>query len=434
MVYDINAALLAGDRQRLLDRQNAQQYGLDRTKLADALRTSAVQREGLQAATAGQLLGNRITEDDFNRAARARSSFAAMLSDPKLQAIAQESPELLGKYQGYSQSEQLFPVKLEGEKLGNLQTKAQTSNIYDTIRSRKAGDARANQQLALQRQAAAMRQRIAQGQINEQQRQAALSQYQMLGNVGKAMLADPANAQANWPKTKQMLGAMGISNVPDQYDENWVKDSVQGLEIMQAAMGPQSRPFEKVGDELVYTDTMETAYRPSSAIEAEKVAPGYIKGDVDIPDVEAKAFRSALKGADSLKENAAKLRELIVESGTEFGKGATAKRMEAIRQQMIFNIKDKEQMGALQAPEIAMLEKLVPDPVSLGENIRTLNPFIDNKAAMLATLDTLVESTDASIQATANSMGLVGGAAGIPDGVDPADWQYMTPEQKALFK
>jgi hypothetical protein len=25
-------------------------------------------------------------------------------------------------------------------------------------------------------------------------------------------------------------------------------------------------------------------------------------------------------------------------------------------------------------------------------------------------------------------------AAGVPDGVDPADWEFMTPEQKALFQ
>lgn len=260
--FDVNAGLLAGRQQ------NTRESALSQDALFKLLterresQNDAVARDGARATTAGTLLSNRITGAEFDRDEAGLSAYGDLFSNnPQLQALATTRPDLLEKQQEYKQSEQMFPVKLQGEKLGNQYTGAQINNVNDTIRSRGYNDNLAGQQMQLRRQAEARAARaqeftnqINQLKLNDAQKGQLFQTTEIIGNVAEKIASSPPEEQPRlYDQARVLAGRSGIT-LPREYDPANLAKAIEQRDMVRAMQGPQSADLMAIDPKKGYLD------------------------------------------------------------------------------------------------------------------------------------------------------------------------------------
>lgn len=87
---------------------------------------------------------------------------------------------------------------------------------------------------------------------------------------------------------------------------------------------------------------------------------------------------NVMKGVNELKN-------LVQEHGTEYF-GGNAKKMSAARTQLVLDLKEAAELGALTGPDLQLVDQLIGDPTSIGSNLNIFNGD-DNIMAQLEYLE-----------------------------------------------
>lgn len=82
---------------------------------------------------------------------------------------------------------------------------------------------------------------------------------------------------------------------------------------------------------------------------------------------------------------------LIAKHGTEFAPGPAKREMETARTQLLLELKNLYELGALQAPDLVLMENILADPTTIGANIGGLLTGGANVQNYLAQLDKIRE-------------------------------------------
>lgn len=137
------------------------------------------------------------------------------------------------------------------------------------------------------------------------------------------------------------------------------------------------------------------------------------------------------------------------------GDNPIAKKLDAARTAILIQAKELFNLGVLNGPDLEIISSAVPDvtgseaigksAASAKAQLSVLTDYISRGRNQIPT--ELLErarpnATKTTAGATKTRVGVPfllakptnTAAAGVPDGVDPADWEFMTPEQKALFQ
>jgi len=130
------------------------------------------------------------------------------------------------------------------------------------------------------------------------------------------------------------------------------------------------------------------------------------------------------------------------------GDNPKAKQLDAARTAILIQAKELFNLGVLNGPDLEIISSAVPDVTgseALGKSaasakaqLSVLTDYISRGRNQIPT--ELLERARPNTKKTREGVPFLlakptnTAAAGVPDGVDPADWEFMTPEQKALFQ
>ena len=130
------------------------------------------------------------------------------------------------------------------------------------------------------------------------------------------------------------------------------------------------------------------------------------------------------------------------------GDNPKAKQLDAARTAILIQAKELFNLGVLNGPDLEIISSAVPDvtgseaigksAASAKAQLSVLTDYISRGRNQIPT--ELLERARPNTKKTREGVPFLlakpqaTAAAGVPDGVDPADWEFMTPEQKALFQ
>jgi len=130
------------------------------------------------------------------------------------------------------------------------------------------------------------------------------------------------------------------------------------------------------------------------------------------------------------------------------GDNPKAKQLDAARTAILIQAKELFNLGVLNGPDLEIISSAVPDvtgseaigksAASAKAQLSVLTDYISRGRNQIPT--ELLERARPNAKKTREGVPFLlakpqaTAAAGVPDGVDPADWEFMTPEQKALFQ
>lgn len=115
--------------------------------------------------------------------------------------------------------------------------------------------------------------------------------------------------------------------------------------------------------------------------------PGYeLIPDATVDAASAKVARTAIGSMESLRDITKEFRQVYsrVKAGGPSARitGKDAQRLNAIRQRMLLNLKEAENLGVLQAVDIQTMEPLVPQAVGVGSMVRGAVGLSDPEVAL----------------------------------------------------
>lgn len=140
---------------------------------------------------------------------------------------------------------------------------------------------------------------------------------------------------------------------------------------------------------------------------------------------------------------------LVKKNGIEAMPGETKDSLTSVRQGIMLQMKELFNLGVLNGPDLGLMEKMIYDPVVdpfKEGGLRNLPDQLyaaatggaaeraQNSVTELKRMLTGIK--DATDRAAAGTIGQTGNApaSGVPEGVDPKDWEFMSDEEKALFQ
>lgn len=117
----------------------------------------------------------------------------------------------------------------------------------------------------------------------------------------------------------------------------------------------------------------EDTYRQSVAVPGFDIAQGFR------PDAKSAEEIRKLSGARNVIQNeVSKLRDLVKKSGTEFGFGEDQAAMEQSAQRVMLNLKELENLGVLNGPDVGVLAKSFMNPTDLRNQFRNNKTVLDS--------------------------------------------------------
>jgi hypothetical protein len=118
-------------------------------------------------------------------------------------------------------------------------------------------------------------------------------------------------------------------------------------------------------------DLKEQNYRQTVAVPGFDIAPGFRPNDKS-----AGELRNISTARNVIGTELRNLRNLVEKNGTEYGFGAAQNQMQNAAQRIQLNLKELENLGVLNGPDMEILAKSFADPTSLR------NQFRDNKTLL----------------------------------------------------
>ena len=365
---------------------------------------------------------------------KARSLLSELLGGQSGQ-IAAFNPEMARFGQTFQQTEKMNPLELRGKEISNQSgvagiglTKAQTSNTYDSMRSRKyndnlqgRADARAAQNLSISM--ADRRQQIAQ----QQQQAAQQQQMTMLNQVAKAAEIVSSNPE-QYTQLKPMIEQRFGIQMPESVEEGIAFAQQQGqqaqaqLSLMTAG---QPQKLTAIDPDKRYIDqTGNTVFEPVTAAGSQRISSDFVLGDIEITDSEAKDLRKQFSGLDSAVSIATDMRNSIAQQGGSSPLTVDGARIKSQEKLLQNTLKEAFGMGALQEAEIRQMQAMIPDTVGFGKNVANIS-----KDKWLASMDSMVEgleqikatrAANAGLQRSNSSAGggTTGGSNSVKDASD----------------
>lgn len=141
-------------------------------------------------------------------------------------------------------------------------------------------------------------------------------------------------------------------------------------------------------------------------------------------------YKDATAGLNTLKATVNKFKAAFEKNGTELFNTEGAGDMDSKYAQILFGVKNAEQTGALDKGSVDVIQGMLKKPTGLAAGV-TLNKYFD---AQIKSVVDYIDQRRKDLDNAYKNQGVdIEGIDEPPSGVDPEDWAYMTPEQKALF-
>lgn len=178
---------------------------------------------------------------------------------------------------------------------------------------------------------------------------------------------------------KQVLDAYGK---PAEYLKGkWEKDLAHKnkLEEMreEARLKPKKETDELTG--LIKMERLEKLKREADEERLSREVPGYAPtGEVMPTKQEAQKLRDSVTIANSMKQDIARMKELVKAYGTEFNDTNARREMAEINTRLRMKQKNIDELGVLNGPDLGLMIKQIPDPTDNWENLKAVIPGFGN--------------------------------------------------------
>lgn len=235
--------------------------------------------------------------------------------------------------------------------------------------------------------------------------------------------------------------------------------------IFQQERGQQPQPFgpQGGGSQLLAPMPLggsgQIQPRPQQAPAPQPAArPGAIPltppKQKQVPDATRNSQAKVNQAFDTIGGELDRYAELVGKHGVEAMPGEAKDNLNSVRQGIMLQMKELFNLGVLNGPDLSLMERMIYDPVidpmkeggianlpgqmwdaTVGNpGARAQNSVNELKRMLTNIRDATNRAAAGTVGAPASAPPPAGGTQNVPAGVDPADWEYMTPEERAVFQ
>lgn len=173
-----------------------------------------------------------------------------------------------------------------------------------------------------------------------------------------------------------------------------------------------------------------------------------------IPDATRNSQAKVNQAFDTIGGELDRYAELVGKHGVEAMPGEAKDNLNSVRQGIMLQMKELFNLGVLNGPDLSLMERMIYDPVidpmkeggianlpgqmwdaTVGNpGARAQNSVNELKRMLTNIRDATNRAAAGTVGAPAAASPPPGGTQNVPAGVDPADWEFMTPEERAEFQ
>jgi len=182
------------------------------------------------------------------------------------------------------------------------------------------------------------------------------------------------------------------------------EDQSGGLTPYQAAMIDASNRRLNIAEQLANYKMTQNSASSKVAVPGFDIQPGIVPSHAD-----SQALKGAKQAQGIISTQLEKLKKLVGAKGSEFAFGGSQREMAQISKQIMLNLKELENLGVLNGPDVQVLAESFLDPTSVGAQFRS-------NSTILKSYDDFSDYLNTRVMETAKARGYVpSGALPPPD-------------------